>query len=284
VRAVRVLGRTAPGALGKLGSGVLHGQRPGSGLPVPRTRFNATVSSHRVFEARFHDFADVRRIKSLVRGATVNDVALAYIGGALRHYLIEHGELPETSLVAACPVSIRTPDQVGQGGNMISMMRVALRSDLADPVERLTAIAATTAVDRARRNAVGAANLVEVAELLPGALLGLGSRAQVLMARGPRTANTMITNVPGSQVPLYFAGAEMVRSTGNGPIMHGLGLIHLVNTYVGEFSCAITADRDQLPDPAFYAACLQRSFDELLAAAGPAPGHTTAPALTGRGT
>jgi hypothetical protein len=42
----------------------------------------------------------------------------------MRHYLAAHGELPEDSLVAMCPISIRTPDQVGGGGNMISGMRV----------------------------------------------------------------------------------------------------------------------------------------------------------------
>jgi WS/DGAT/MGAT family acyltransferase len=265
-----------------VGSGVRHRRRPG-GLVVPRTRFNAPISSHRVFDARFHDFADVRRIKALVPGATVNDVALAYVGGALRRYLDKHGELPDTTLVAMCPVSVRTPDQAGQGGNMISMMRVAVRSDIADPIERLTAIAAVTAVDRVRREAVGAASLVDVAELLPGALLGLGARAQVLITRGPQVANTVLTNVPGSQVPLYFAGAKMVRSTGNGPIFHGMGLMHLVSTYAGEFSCAITADRDQLPDPAFYAECLQQSFDELFAAL-PAPSKVQQSELSRPGT
>jgi WS/DGAT/MGAT family acyltransferase len=268
VQAAQVIGRAAPAGLRVLARELRARRRP-RGLPVPRTRFNGAVSSHRVFEARFHDFEDVRRIKSAVPGATVNDVALAYVGGALRHYLDAHGELPEASLVAVCPVSVRTPDQVGSGGNMISGMRVAVRSDVADPLERLAAITAVTSVDRVRRQAVSATTLLDVAELLPGALLGIGSRAGALIVRGPQVANTTVTNVPSSRVPLYFAGAKLVRSTGNGPVFHGVGLIHLVSTYVGDFSCAITADRDLLPDPAFYAECMQRSFDELLAAVTP---------------
>jgi diacylglycerol O-acyltransferase / wax synthase len=59
----------------------------------------------------------------------------------------------------------------------------------------------------------------------------------------------------------------MIRSTGNGPILHGTGIIHVVTTYVGEFTCAFRADREMMPDPGFYAECMLRSFDELLAAA-----------------
>ena len=263
VRAGRTLGPVAPRVLRKVGENLMD--RGSAEVAVPQTRFNGVVSSHRVFDARFHDFADIRQIKALVPGATVNDVALAYVGGALRHYLDHHGELPETSLIAGCPVSIRTPEQAGKGGTMISLMRATLGSDIADPVERLGAITAVTSVDRVRREAVGAGKLVEVAELLPGALLGLASRASGLMARAPRLVNTVLTNVPSSRVPLYFAGAQLVRSTGNGPIFPGVGVLHLITTYTGTFSCAVTADRDMMPDPAFYAQCMQRSFDELLA-------------------
>lgn len=265
VRAARVLVPSVPaGVRGALGAVV----RVRGGVAAPNTRFNARVSPHRVFEARFYDFQDVRRIKAAVPGATVNDVALAYIGGALRHYLTEHGELPEASLVAACPISIRTPDQLRTGGNMLSLMRQSLGTDIADPLDRLAEISTATAKDRATRKPVGVPALLKVAELLPGALVGAGARAIALMPNGgPAVANTTVTNVPGSPVPLYFCGAKLVRSTGNGPIIHSMGLIHLVSTYDGAFSCAITADREMVPDPAFYAQCLDRSFEELQAAA-----------------
>jgi diacylglycerol O-acyltransferase / wax synthase len=115
LRAGRVLASSAPKALrglaalpGKLVGGVASGVAGGS-VPSfpPKTRFNQTVSPHRVFEARFHDLADFKRIKASVPGSTVNDVALACVGGALREYLDGHGELPDESLVAACPISLR---------------------------------------------------------------------------------------------------------------------------------------------------------------------------------
>jgi hypothetical protein len=81
----------------KLVGGVVSTLAGGGGSAfAPTTRFNEPVSSHRVFEARFHDLADIKRIKASVPGSTVNDVALAYFGGALREYLNRHGALPDT--------------------------------------------------------------------------------------------------------------------------------------------------------------------------------------------
>jgi diacylglycerol O-acyltransferase len=262
----RVATRHLPGAArGALGA-ILARRLPD--MSAPKTRFNGTLGQNRVFECRFHEFADVRTIKAAVPGATVNDVALAYVGGALRHYLTAHGELPEASLVAMCPISTRTQDQVRSGGNMLSMMRQSVGSDIADPLSRLAAIAEATGADRIARKGVGAPALLEVAELLPGALIGVGLRATELLPGGaPVIANLTLTNVPGSRVPLFFCGARLVRTTGNGPLAGGVGLMHLVNTYVGDFTVALTADRKMLPDPAFYAECMDRSFDELLAAA-----------------
>lgn len=280
VRAVRVIVPQVPTGIRGLVGAV---RQLRGGVTAPTTRFNGRVSPHRVFEARFYDFQDIRRIKAAVRGATVNDVALAYIGGALRHYLSEHGELPAESLVAACPVSIRTPDQLQTGGNMLSMMRQELGTEIADPLERLASISTATSMDRASRKPVGAPALLKVAELLPGALVGAGARAVALLPHGgPSVVNTTVTNVPGSPVPLFFRGAKMVRSTGNGPIIHSMGLIHLVSTYAGVFSCAITADRAMVPDPAFYAQCLDRSFKQLQVAAAalePLPSRGTRSAV-----
>lgn len=269
IRAVKVLATHAPAAL--VGAGAaLASKLPwasSDGVTAPPSRFNGKVTAHRVFEARYHDFEDIRRIKAMVPGATVNDVALAYVGGAVRYYLDHHGDLPETSLVAACPVNIRTAEQAGTEGNMLSAMRIALATDVADPLERLRLIQASTAISREGREGVKAPALLEVAELLPGALLGLGMRAMSLLPHaGPLVVNLTVTNVPNSRVPLYFAGSKLVRTAGNGPLLHGMGLIHLIGTYLGQFSVSLTSDREMMPDPGFYAECMQRSFEDLLKA------------------
>ena len=81
-------------------------------------------------------------------------------------------------------------------------------------------------------------------------------------------ANTVVTNVPGPQVPLYMTEARMVANYGLGLPIDGLGLFHVVFSYAGTLTVTLTGCRDQLPDPGFYAQCLQASFEELRKAAG----------------
>jgi hypothetical protein len=59
----------------------------------------------------------------------------------------------------------------------------------------------------------------------------------------------------------------MVATYGLGPVLPGMGLLHLICSYRGVLSFSFTADRDTVPDPARYAECIQQSGDELVAAA-----------------
>jgi diacylglycerol O-acyltransferase / wax synthase len=234
----------------------------------PKTRFNQTVSPHRVFEARFHDLADFKRIKAQVPGATINDVALAYVGGALRHYLDGHGELPDDSLVAACPMSLRQAgDTTDQGNDLFGRLQ-SLGTDIADPLARLTMIAESTAGTRSESNDATRAQLIELIGTVPTSLLGVAAKAaSVLPFSGPNVANTTVTNVPGPPVPMYFSGAQLLRAAGLGPLIGGMNLIHVVASYNGTLSISATADRDALPDPGNYADCMERAFHELLSIA-----------------
>jgi diacylglycerol O-acyltransferase len=277
LRAGAVLASSAPKAVrglaglpAKLVGGVVSGVG-GGGLPSfpPKTRFNQTVSPHRVFEARFHDLADFKRIKASVPGATVNDVALAYVGGALREYLADHGELPDESLVAACPISLRDSDDKSGKGNMVFGRLQSLGTDIADPLERLSSIAASTAGGRSGSDQSTGTQLLELIGTVPTSLLGITAKAaSVLPLSGPTVANTTVTNVPGPTEPIFFSGARLVRAAGLGPLVAGLNLIHVVASYNGTLSISATADRDALPDPAIYAECMEKAFQELLAGAG----------------
>lgn len=235
---------------------------------APTTRFNGPVSPHRVMDACFFNFADLKPMRALVPGATVNDVALAVIGGGLRQYLLEAGELPESTLRAMTPVSVRTESEKADLGNQVSAMIVSLATNVGDPVERLRAVHASTTASKELTEAVGARNLTELSQLAPGALIGLGTRlAGQFSRRGVASGvNTVVTNVPGPREPLYFAGAELVRSFGAGPVVDGMGLINIVGSYTDQFVLSFTADREMMPDPAHYAACIEGSFDALAAA------------------
>jgi hypothetical protein len=92
---------------------------------------------------------------------------------------------------------------------------------------------------------------------------------QVIVQLGASVGtNTTVTNVPGPREPLYFAGARLVRLFAMVPVFDGVGIVHSVSSYVDDFIFSITADRDMLPDPAFYADCIAASIAGLLDAAG----------------
>jgi diacylglycerol O-acyltransferase len=238
-------------------------------LRVPRTRFNQKISAHRVFDEARCSLDDLKLVKATVPGATVNDACLSIVGGAMRRYLVSLGELPEESLVTLVPVSTRTPEEAGTGGNQVSMMRVSMHTDIADPLGRLAAIRDTTAEKKAAQRGVAIPALLDIAQAVPGALIGAAVRAMASFGdRGPVLANTILTNVPGPPAPLYFLGAKLVRSTGCVPLVDGVGLFHCVSSYSGIFTFMITACRDLLPDPAPYIECLDASIDEHLWAAG----------------
>jgi WS/DGAT/MGAT family acyltransferase len=262
----RVLGRTVPG-LGRVQRELRNQRARGVSLPaVRRTRFNGTVSPHRVVDGLRVPLEEMRRIKTTVPGATVNDVALTIVGGALRAYLNDKAELPADPLVAMCPISVRTEEEKGMAGNKVSAMFTSLATDVADAGERLVAVREATHASKELTNAIDARTLSEYSQFVPGALAGLGARLSSDLSLANRTNppyNVVVSNVPGPQKPLYFTGAQMETQFGFGMVHNGMGLMHGVMSYCGDMMLCITSDRDMMPDPAFYTDCLKQSFQEL---------------------
>ena len=258
----RVMGRVLPG----MGRAAATRQRPET---APRTRFNGPVTPHRVMDAFITTISSAKAIKSAVVGATINDVVLTVYGGGLRTYLTAKGELPDASLVAMCPISLRSAEEAKAGGNQVSAMVVPLGTQIADPLERLKFVQAASHASKEFAEASDARSLSELSQFIPGGLVGIGMRLSSRFARiAPAAANTTCTNVPGARQPLYFAGAKMVSSWGGGPVVDGMGLINVITSYCDELVLAFTACREMMPDPAFYRECLAEAWDALEEATG----------------
>ena len=270
MRYMETVARTVPG-LTRLANEIRKGDVSIAGARTPpKTRFNAPVSSHRVFDAASFPLADVRAIKNAVPGATVNDAILAIIGGGLRRYLIDKSELPDTNLTAMAPISVRHEGEKEALGNLVAAMVVSLGTHIADPLERLAHIHTDAVNSKGMTNAVGARTLSDYSQLIPSGLAGLGARLYTKLGAANAHApvfNVVATNVPGSRVPLYFAGAKMVKMFGLGPIFDSMGLINTIYSYVDEIAISFTCDRDMMPDPDAYAAALRASFEALRDAA-----------------
>ncbi|MFD1613224.1 wax ester/triacylglycerol synthase family O-acyltransferase [Sphingomonas tabacisoli] len=238
--------------------------KPGK-AKAPKTRFNGPVTPHRVLEGRNFAFAEVKALKDAIPGATVNDIVLGVVGGSLRRYLTAKDELPDTSLVVTVPISIRTPEQAETGGNQLSLTMIAVRTDLADPVERVKAVGASMRAVKDYNKAIGAGTLASVTAAMPGMLLGVAMRAMTALPANDlmMVSNAMVTNVPGPMTPMTLLGARYVAGFAAGPSTDGLGLIHAITSMSGMISIGFSACREMLPDPEFYGQCIEESYNEL---------------------
>ena len=274
MRIAETIGRSLPG-MAKLTLGVSKGDISLQNAKMaPKTRFNAKVGAHRVFDAAPFALKDVRAIKDAVPGATVNDVILAIVGGGLRQYLEDKGELPVDSLTAMAPISVRVEGEKAALGNLVSAMVVGLGTQIADPIERLRFVHEEAANSKAMTGAVGARTLTDYSQLIPSGLAGLAARLYTRVGAANALApvfNCVVTNVPGSRIPLYFCGAKMVGMYGLGPVFDSMGLINTIYSYTDTIAISFTCDRVMMPDPDVYAAALRSSFEALRHAVANAP-------------
>lgn len=246
----------------------------GTRLRVPQTRFNYHISPHRVFEGTDFSLDDIKYIKNAVgQGTTVNDVMLTIVAGGLRKYLQQHNELPDDSLCAMLPQDVRSEESLKEFGSQVGGMFADLHTDIDNPVDRLAAIHESTTLAKKFAQDMDTASIVQ--NYMGGFLNPKAGRAfnrliqntHALERFGPFACNTMVTNVPGPNFPLYHAGARMVAYWGIPPIMDCLGLGHAVFSYCGRISLSAMACRQTMPDPAFYIQCMDQAFEELLEAA-----------------
>lgn len=239
-------------------------------IQAPRTRFNGTVSPHRMFDARSFDIKTIKRLRSLADGATLNDVMLSVVGGAMRLYLDHYGELPDTSVTTMAPISVRDDSEKSTMGNQVAAMFVPLGSHIPSAQERMRYVTEETVKAKSFTSALGARQMAEMAKLAPAPAMNIGaalySRLKLADHIKP-VINTVVTNVPGPPVPIYSAGAKLSGLYGMLCLVDGVRLGHVVHSYVDEVTVSFTADRNAMPDPDFYSACLQDSFDAHVAAA-----------------
>ncbi len=235
-----------------------------SNLAAPATSFNGRVSPHRRFAFGQLRLDAVKQVKN-EHGCTVNDVVLSVCAGAVRWWLLEHDELPESPLVAQVPVSVRSEEQFGTYGNRIGMLSAPLFVDEADPVRRLERTHEAMRVAKERHQALPAQLLQDATQFIPPAVFSRASRITFsLAATGRPIWNLVVSNVPGPQFPLYMAGAQLVANYPVSVITDGMGLNITVMSYRGHLDVGIVADRDQMPDVWKLIGWLEDSLAELL--------------------
>ena len=268
-RAIRGIAKTAGTLTGVLRDRSRKGDEQPLAVLGPQTILTHTTSPNRAIAFGKVDLSAVKEVKNAF-GVKVNDVVLAMTGRALRRFLIDLGDEPESQLVGAVPISIREGE--GEGlGNKVSGMTVPLADDEADPVEQLRRIHEVTGNAKERLGAITADLLTDWTQFTTPTLAAQAFRFYSSMNLGRRhrpVANITISNVPGPPFALYIAGSRMESMYPMGPVMHGQAINVTVVSYRDHmFLCAI-ADRAVVADARPFIEGMEKALGELQAAAG----------------
>ncbi len=228
------------------------------------TPINGPIGPHRRFDWLRTPIAEIKQVRKSL-GGSLNDVVLTAVTGAFRRFLTDRGmQLDDLDFRVMTPVSVRSANERGALGNRVSTWIFPLPVALEDPREQLAEIAGTTSELKRSKQAVGADALLQAAEWTPSTLLSLGARNLTRMI----PFNTVVTNVPGPQQPMYMMGARLVEVYPHVPLVDNLGLGIALMSYDGMMHWGINADRDMVPDLHNFVEELEASFEELRELAG----------------
>lgn len=234
---------------------------------APRTRFNAKLSPRRAVAGTSMRRDRVRAVQHAA-GVTGNDVVMTVVSAALRRWLADRDELPPRSLVAICPVTVRTRDNAAPDshGNRFGMGLCPLATDVDDDGLRLRLIHEAMA---------GIKN--EVAEQGPGAMLvalGPAIGPTILLpllpfdTDIPPSFNIPVSNVPGPQDQMYFNGAHVDEIYPVSTVYDGMALNVTMCSYADRISVGYVADRDVMPDIATLIPLTEQALSDVEAAVG----------------
>ncbi len=218
-------------------------------LFAPRTSLNVSITNQRTFAGRTISLAETKYIARHF-GVSLNDVVLATVSGALRHYLADNNELPAKPLVAGVPVSLREAGD-DTANNQASMILVSLASDITDPVQRLKAINASSNSSKSTMNRFKAVILDDfptfAAPWLVSGIASMVGRSGIVNLLPP-AANVAVSNVAGAPFPMYFAGALVTCYYPVSIASHGTALNVTVQSYNGRMDYGLIACRRAVPD------------------------------------
>ncbi|HYN31839.1 MAG TPA: wax ester/triacylglycerol synthase family O-acyltransferase [Ilumatobacteraceae bacterium] len=226
----------------------------------PPAPWNVPVSPHRRWVTASVPLKGVRTVRKR-HTVSINDVVLAACSGALRTFLLEHGDtdIEHRVIKAMVPVSLRGQEQHGETlGNLVSLIIVDLPVDEPDPIVRLDRIHAITSELKGSGLIDGAHRILDLADAitpLAGPLTRYVSRTIPM--------NLVITNIPGPPVPLYLRGARFLRVFPYVEVIDNEGLTIAVVSYDDQLHFGITSDRDVMPDLGAVAASIEHEFAAL---------------------
>lgn len=233
------------GVLGRL-AGTLTGSLPHLGpalaaaIPQPPSRLTGAVGTRRTWASVDVPLAEVKTVGRAF-DATVNDVVLAAMAGGFRHLLRARGEPLRGRVVRTLvPVNVRPPGN-DRSDNQVSGLLGQLPVGVADPEQRLAAVV----------SGIGHLKQAQTPALVT-LLLGLADRGlsplqDLAMSTAGRVVpawffDTVTTNVPGPQFPLFLMGREVRAMYPVIPVAAHIRITTGIFSFNGALNIACTGD------------------------------------------
>jgi diacylglycerol O-acyltransferase / wax synthase len=254
VRSARVVATemlTTPPAVARALVSMLRDEEATLPFEAPKMMFNVPIGGARRFAAQSWSLERVRAVGKAVE-ATVNDVAVAMCAGALRRYLSDAGELPDRSLVAFLPVSLRAAGLDSAGcsdsdlaGNSLGGILCDLATDQADAGVRLAKIRESTRHSKSILSGLNPTQTMVLTSLLVAGAAAAPVPGLRQLLSPP--FNVIISNVPGSREKLYWNGAELLETYPVSIPADGQALNITLTSYAGQLSFGIIGCRRSVP-------------------------------------
>ncbi len=247
-------------------------------MSAPFTRFNGQLGPERAVAGGTWSFDRIRAIRATGE-LTCNDVLMAVVSGALRSYLAAHDELPDRSLVAFCPISVRVGGDAGQAahGNLFGLELCTLATDSGDPAQRLATI--HRSMEWAKQQVADHGSTVSTLLAVPSIVPSLLQSVIPFSPKWRTGYNVPISNIRGPAETLYYNGARLDTLYPISTVFDGLGINITVYSYAGVIAFGYVAGRNIVPDIETLVPMTDAALSELESAVGLAspakrPGHS----------
>jgi diacylglycerol O-acyltransferase len=267
-RAARASTRVPRAALRHAGD-VVRGLSSMAGVvrPTPVSSLNGPIGPHRRYAWAETSVDSIKRVRKSLGGA-FNDVVLAAITNGFRELLLSRGESVDRVVRTLVPVSVRPRNPSGQAvgdgtlQNKVSAMFAELPVGIEDAAERLRVISVQMDGLKESKEAVAGEALTSLSGFAPPMLLALGMRLATRVAQ--RNVNTVTTNVPGPQLPLYVAGRRMLAAYPYVPLAGQVRIGIAIFSYDGQVTFGITGDWETTADLDVLTRGIEAGMGEML--------------------
>ena len=225
----------------------------------PPTVFKSKLSVRK--NAAWAESIELGKVKAIAyaTGTTVNDVLISNLAGALREYMLNIGENPDgLTINATVPVNLRPLEHAKNLGNHFGLVFLKLPIFESNPLKRLTFVHQEMNELKKSKQAIVSFGLLSAIGMAPAAVQNM------LLDQFSQKATTVLTNVPGPQVPLYITGAEVQKIMFWVPQNGSIGMGISILSYNGMVEFGLIVDKNLVSDPENVIKEFPKQFDHLL--------------------